>query len=517
MAHVIFRRLIRKGFTLSTFFMVLFSGFLISNGHSAEVSLTWVIPSDTSMIDGYKIYYRLSDSTYSSSLCKVVSDPDKNTCSVSGLSEGLIYGFVATSYNSEGMESSPSNEVFYSVPASGTNQDSDHDGLTDSEENNTYMTDPIKADTDEDGLKDGDEVEYWGSNEWDQDYDGDGMCNLLDPDADNDGISDGEEIANGTDPATKDIPPSLIPQSQMSIASVDSEELRGEDGAANNAIDGKVNTIWHTQWYDSNPKHPHEIVINLGESYDVLSLSYLPRQDGSENGMIANYKIYVSLDGSSWGKPVATGVWNDSLRRKDVALTAKTGQFVKLVADSEVNGNIWSSAAELYVTGNEANSSGGSSGDSPDQEAIEIPQSSMSIVGTDSEELIGEDGSVDNVLDGDEWTIWHTQWYGSSPQHPHEVIIDLGSSYDVQGLSYLPRQDDHENGMIAGYAIYVSQDGSNWGNPVRTGTWSDTKEEKTVFFEGTPGRYVMLVAISDVNGHAWSSAAEINIIGAAVY
>jgi sialidase-1 len=38
----------------------------------------------------------------------------------------------------------------------------------------------------------------------------------------------------------------LVPHTEMSVASVDSEELAGEDGRAANAVDGDPGTIWHT-------------------------------------------------------------------------------------------------------------------------------------------------------------------------------------------------------------------------------------------------------------------------------
>ena len=78
--------------------------------------------------------------------------------------------------------------------------DSDHDGITDFEETNIYCTDPHLADTDGDGIDDGDELAYWGVN-WNNDYDGDGLNNLLDADADNDHFSDGDEIDQGYDPS----------------------------------------------------------------------------------------------------------------------------------------------------------------------------------------------------------------------------------------------------------------------------------------------------------------------------
>ena len=83
-------------------------------------------------------------------------------------------------------------------------EDTDNDGLSDYEEEHTYLSNPNNPDTDGDGLNDGIEVTYWGT-DWNTDPDGDQLVNLLDPDSDNDGLTDGVEVnILGTDPALAD-------------------------------------------------------------------------------------------------------------------------------------------------------------------------------------------------------------------------------------------------------------------------------------------------------------------------
>jgi hypothetical protein len=83
----------------------------------------------------------------------------------------------------------------------------------------------------------------------------------------------------------------------------------------------------------------------------VNGFRYLPRQDGNQNGRISQYQFYVSSSPSNWGSAVATGTFANSSAEKEVTFTAKTGQYVRLVALSEVNGNAWTSAAEINVLG----------------------------------------------------------------------------------------------------------------------------------------------------------------------
>jgi hypothetical protein len=92
---------------------------------------------------------------------------------------------------------------------------------------------------------------------------------------------------------------SLISQSGWTLIYTDSQETSGEDGRASNAIDSNNGTIWHTEWSSSSPTHPHEIQIDLGQSFELSAFKYLPRQSG-ENGRIKDYKFYVSTNAVNW-------------------------------------------------------------------------------------------------------------------------------------------------------------------------------------------------------------------------
>ncbi len=140
------------------------------------------------------------------------------------------------------------------------------------------------------------------------------------------------------------------PQTGWTLNYVDSEETVGEDGAAANAFDGNTGTIWHTEWLSSNPTHPHEIRIDLGDDYDITGFVYTARAV-VENGRIAGYEFYVSTDGSSWGSAAASGTLANSSADQTVTFAVETGRYVRLVALSEVNGNPWTSVAELNVIG----------------------------------------------------------------------------------------------------------------------------------------------------------------------
>ena len=138
----------------------------------------------------------------------------------------------------------------------------------------------------------------------------------------------------------------------------------------------------------------------------------------------------------------------------------------------------------------------------------------LKVVKVDSEEKSGEDARGANAVDGDTNTFWHTQWQDANPECPHEIIIKLSEPATIKGFTYLPRQDDSENGTIKDYEFYVSDDGKDFGEPVKKGTFAAGKEMKTVTFEPKKCRFIKLKALSEINGEAWTSAAEIGVVPA---
>lgn len=90
--------------------------------------------------------------------------------------------------------------------------------------------------------------------------------------------------------------PIYVDRSTWKVVSVSSEN-GGEE--ARNAIDGDLNTIWHSRWNDPVAKHPHEIVVDMSSLLEIDKFIYQPRN--SENGRIKDYELYFSQDGKNWG------------------------------------------------------------------------------------------------------------------------------------------------------------------------------------------------------------------------
>ncbi len=91
-----------------------------------------------------------------------------------------------------------------------------------------------------------------------------------------------------------------------------------------------------------------------------------------------------------------------------------------------------------------------------DADGKSIPHTYWSIAWVDSEELLKEDGSALNAINGQTADYWHTEWSDAQPNHPHRLVIDLGSAVRVSGFRYTPRPGEGTvGGRIKDYRIYV--------------------------------------------------------------
>lgn len=168
----------------------------------------------------------------------------------------------------------------------------------------------------------------------------------------------------------------------------------------------------------------------------------------------------------------------------------------------------------------------------------------------DSEELEhdgeGEDGAIDNALDGNIKTFWHTNWSDDSKAKVtysdgkltgnNTYTITLAKASTVTSLTYMPRNHYDGSGNIANGAIsecevYVSTDhGKNWtlaGKAEGETAWNYVKEtedgadqnfvERTVTFDrtyaGVTDVKVKAIKTAGVQANMFINAAEFGVIG----
>jgi hypothetical protein len=296
----------------------LFPLLLPTSASAGEVTLAWDPGADLN-VAGYRLYYGYEKGRYEGD----VDVGMETTITLTDLEEGKPYYFVLVAYDVNGEQGELSQEVVHNGPPTDFEGETDESGVTDPDEADQAESDGEPA------LEAADETAA------------DELDTLPDLEQDAEDAQEHKRADAGADFQ-------VIPHAELRIVSVDSETLVG-DGAADSAIDGRVETFWQTARGSRVSLHPHELVIALGGEYMVRGFRYLPRQDGKTEGMVGRYSFYVRQDGEEWGEAVTTGSFSRDRAEQQVTFPEKAGSFVRFVAHSEVNGTPSTSVAEIKI------------------------------------------------------------------------------------------------------------------------------------------------------------------------
>ncbi len=257
-----------------------------------------------------------------------------------------------------------------------------------------------------------------------------------------------------------------------------------------NVIDNKTNTIWHTPWGSNLVQPPHWLSVDFGKMLNIKGFKYLPRQD-MVNGRIKDYEFYSSDDAVKWNLETS-GTFSNTALLQIVTFPERRCKYVKLVALNEVTDKPLTSVAELDFVYNTSS----------------IPRNKWGLLGVSSFES-GKNGEL--AFDSIESTYWTSKTTVPASLYPHELAINLNSTYCVESLSYLPRQDN-TSGTIAKYELYSSMDANNW-ELLKSGEFDKNSAEKMIAFPKKICRYVKLIALSEMSLRTMASVAEINLYG----
>ncbi len=99
-----------------------------------------------------------------------------------------------------------------------------------------------------------------------------------------------------------------------------------------------------------------------------------------------------------------------------------------------------------------------------------IPRSQLEAIGgrlvvSSFQEGMGKE----KMLDGSNRSFWHTRFSPTLAEPPHYVILENPERRQIDGLSYSTWSGGNGNGQVKSYAIYVSEDGEEWGEPILAG------------------------------------------------
>ena len=119
------------------------------------------------------------------------------------------------------------------------------------------------------------------------------------------------------------------------------------------AIDGNMESLWHTHGPDGERGVPQYVAIDMGKEVLIEALLYMPRRDATSRAIVDQYEYHVSGDGTTWTK-VAEGEFSNIVNNpiQQVVKLEKPvkARYFKFTATHCADG-VHVSAAELSVQG----------------------------------------------------------------------------------------------------------------------------------------------------------------------
>ncbi|WP_186757459.1 discoidin domain-containing protein [Echinicola salinicaeni] len=142
-------------------------------------------------------------------------------------------------------------------------------------------------------------------------------------------------------------------RSQWGVFDVSSEEVSGEgenNGHAKHALDGDIETFWHTQWQGASPGLPHIITVDMGESKLINGFSFIQRQNRG-SGNVNDLFIEVSEDGQNWTQvDIFPGsLPNDNNNNPVFAKAQQNARYFKVTITSTHGDTNFTHMAEIYA------------------------------------------------------------------------------------------------------------------------------------------------------------------------
>ena len=133
---------------------------------------------------------------------------------------------------------------------------------------------------------------------------------------------------------------------------------------------------------------------------------------------------HLPITGSS---PTVRGEMQTGDMAQTFSMPTTMGRFLMLTTVSTFANEDYASVSEIELL----DSGGGS-----------LDRAKWKVAYVDSEETAQEDGSAENLIDGDVDSIWHSVWSVAHKGQPHTVVFDLGETVSASAVRLTPRQGD---------------------------------------------------------------------------
>ena len=293
---------------------------------------------------------------------------------------------------------------------------------------------------------------------------------------------------------------------------------------AENAIDGKMNTYWHSNYKAeggsivSQDTPPFDFTITFPEEKEVSGVRYYPRQkpeassgifyivtasvsDDGENfvPVVTDYTMYYGENSGFGDRTPCQVSFNKNIKAKAVRLTI-THAASNFGVAAEIRVLKPLERLKTVTVSDIAENPG-------DYALVAIDKKDVKV--TASSENPTHSLYASKLLDESVYSLWHTRYTnedGSSYNQkvmPALLEFDLGKEYDISALGYMPRGSGFRSGHWVEFEIWYSVDGNNF-EKIDTFLLNDTQANSynyhmLAFPESVKARYFQIEIFRSLN------------------
>jgi type 1 glutamine amidotransferase len=254
-------------------------------------------------------------------------------------------------------------------------------------------------------------------------------------------------------------------------------------GDEKNALDNNPKTRWTT---GRSMKKGDWFMVDLGYEDTIKTIFLDSGPVGTDQPR--GYEVYVSLDGTSWGKPVVKG---DDPKKKAFTINCNNayGRYIKIV-QMGTSGGFWS-INEIRING--------------------IPKDDITYPALDragwkaSASNSGGSEKPANAIDGDLTRRWGS---GGAMKPEDWFAVDMGAEHTVHAVVMNAAKSG--NDFPREYQIFTSMDGKDWYGPVGMGEGKGAVTTASIL--PTKTRHVKIVQTGTTE-YNWWSIYDLQIMG----
>lgn len=246
-----------------------------------------------------------------------------------------------------------------------------------------------------------------------------------------------------------------------------------------------IDALPGSRWTSRQTQRPGQtFTVNLNASHAINKITMLTKSgNASDDDHPRGYQVHLSTNGNDWGTAVATGSGN-AVGTTNIEFTPQAASYIRITQTGS-DGDHWWSIHDLKIFETT----------SVIPAAIAVDRSAWVTSASNN------GGQAGNAIDANTITRWTT---GVSQSPNQTFTVDMAQAQTIAQIEMVTKSgnisdDDHPRG----YQVHLSNNGSEWGDPVASGAGS-VDGITTIDLANLSARYIRITQTGSDSYHWWS-------------